>query len=166
MVDTSADLSARQTLPSLRSEEHLASLLQAPLMPFDPTSRFEQAVSFGLEEYLDLVDAMGRAVPPSKRGVIPSSTPRLLHRLGMDAKAFIHAAAHFFRDFASAVGTPAKLIELAAHHQQRCLRRLACVPCFAVSRSAGSIRWQRFAPRLAFDLGAGLSSHGLAEIAK
>lgn len=39
----------------------------------------------------------------------------LLARLGMDAEAFI----------ACAVDTPAKLTELAAHRQQRALRRLA-----------------------------------------
>ena len=56
---------------------------------------------------------------------IPASTPPLLGRLGMDAEAFIASANHFFKNFASAVGTPAKLIELAAHRQQRCLRGLA-----------------------------------------
>jgi REP element-mobilizing transposase RayT len=111
--------------PSLRSEEELSALPEAPLMPFDPTGRFAQAVPFGLEEYLDLVDTMGRAVHPAKRGAIPASTPPLLSRLGMDAEAFIACADHFFKDFASAVGTPAKLIELAAHRQQRCLRGLA-----------------------------------------
>ena len=29
-------------------------------MPFDPTSGFAQVVPFGLEEYLGLVDTMGR----------------------------------------------------------------------------------------------------------
>lgn len=40
-------------------------------MPFDVTSRFEQAVPFGLQEYLELVDTMGRALRPGKRGLIP-----------------------------------------------------------------------------------------------
>lgn len=71
-------------------------------MPFDPTSRFEQAVPFGLEEYLERVDAMDRAVHPTKRGVIPVSTPPLLSRLGVDAEAFIACADHFFKDFARA----------------------------------------------------------------
>ncbi len=123
-VNETTDLPAKQ-LPRLLPEERLSALPKAPLMPFDPTSRFEQAVPFGLEEYLDLVDTMGRAVHPAKRGALPASTPRLLSRLGMDAEAFIACADHFFKDFASAVGTPAKLIELAAHRQQRCLRGLA-----------------------------------------
>ena len=135
IVDESADLSA-QFLPSLVPEERFAALPKAPLMPFDPTSSFEQAVPFGLEEYLDLVDTMGRAVHPSKRGAIPASAPPLLSRLGMDAEAFIHAADHFFKDFASAVGTPARLIELAAHRQQRCLRGLAAARRMFEARAA------------------------------
>ena len=47
-------------------------------MPFDPTSGFAQVVPFGLEEYLGLVDTMGRAVHPSKRVAILASTPPLL----------------------------------------------------------------------------------------
>lgn len=42
-------------------------------MPFDPTSGFAQVVPFGLEEYLGLVDTMGRAVHPSKRVAILAS---------------------------------------------------------------------------------------------
>ena len=114
-----------QKLPGLLSEAELAELPEAPLMPFDVTSRFEQAIPFGLQEYLELVDTMGRALHPAKRGVIPANTPALLARLGMDAEAFIACADHFFRDFAGAVGTPAKLIELAAQRQQRALRGLA-----------------------------------------
>jgi hypothetical protein len=109
----------------LLPEAALAALPEAPLMPFDATGRFEQAVPFGLEEYLELVDTMGRAVHPSKRGVIPPSTPALLTRLGMDGEAFIACADHFFKDFAGAVGTPANLIEVAAQRQQRALRGLA-----------------------------------------
>lgn len=112
-------------LTGLLSEAELSVLPEAPLMPFDVTGRFEQAVPFGLEEYLELVDTLGRAVHPAKRGVIPATTPPLLARLGMDGEAFIACADHFFRDFAGAVGTPAKLIELAAHRQQRALRGLA-----------------------------------------
>lgn len=92
-------------MPGLLSEAELSTLPalpEAPLTAFDPTSRSEQAVPFGLEEYLERVDAMGRAVHPTKRGVIPVSTPLFLTRLGMDAEAFIACADHFFKDFASA----------------------------------------------------------------
>lgn len=94
-------------------------------MPFDPTGRFEQAIPYGLEEYFDLVDSMGRAVHPRKRGAIAPHTPALLARLGMNAESFFAAADHFFKHFAHAVGTPARLIELAAQRQSRALRGMA-----------------------------------------
>lgn len=123
-------------LPSLRPEAELAALPEAPLMPFDPTSRFEQAIPFGLQEYIELVDTMDRAVHPAKRGFIPATTPAILTRLGMDAEAFINAADHFFKDFAGAVGTPAKLIELGTLRQQRCLRGLAAARQVFEARAA------------------------------
>ena len=43
----------------------------------------------------------------------------------MNAETFIAAADHFFKDFAHAVGPPAKLIQLAAHRQSRALRGMA-----------------------------------------
>ena len=49
-----------RTLPGLLSEAEISALPEAPLMPFDPTSGFAQVVPFGLEEYLGLVDTMGR----------------------------------------------------------------------------------------------------------
>jgi hypothetical protein len=120
-----SSLSPVSELPSLLPEAELSALPEAPLMPFDLTSRFEQAIPFGLQEYIELVDTMGHAVHPTKRGAIPATSPPILTRLGMDAQGFINAADHFFRDFASAVGSPAKLIEIAAQRQQRALRGLA-----------------------------------------
>ena len=112
-------------LPGLLPEQALATLPQAPLMPFDPTGRFALAVPFGLEEYIDLVDTIGRAVHPQKRGAIASHVPRLLQRLGMNAEAFIASANTFFRTFAHTVGTPASLIQYAAGRQCRALRGMA-----------------------------------------
>ena len=134
-ADESSPLAA-SSLPSLLAEAELAALPEAPLMPFDATGRFEQAIPFGLPEYLELVDTMGRALHPAKRGAIPATTPPILARLGMDAEGFINAADHFFKDFASAVGTPAKLIEIAARRQQRALRGLAAARRVFESRAA------------------------------
>jgi REP element-mobilizing transposase RayT len=134
-ADESSPLAA-SSLPSLLPEAELAALPEAPLMPFDATGRFEQAIPFGLQEYIELVDTMGRAVHPAKRGAIPSTTSPILARLGMDAEGFINAADHFFKDFASAVGTPAKLIEIAARRQQRALRGLAAARRVFEARAA------------------------------
>ena len=117
--------SSTTEIPHLLPEQVLAALPEAPLMPFDPTGRFAQGVPFGLEEYLDLVDTVGRAVHPKKRGAIASHVPPLLQRLGMDAEAFIACADTFFKTFAHAVGTPASLMKLACARQCRAMRGMA-----------------------------------------
>ena len=75
---------------------------------------------------------------PAKRGAIPASTPPLLGRLGMDADAFIASAHHFFKDFASAVGTPAKLIKLAANRQPPTANRQPPTPAALPAWPGGS----------------------------
>jgi len=42
----------------------------APLMPFDATGRFEQAISFSFDDDLEFVDTVGRRLRPGKRGAI------------------------------------------------------------------------------------------------
>lgn len=79
---------------------------------------------------------MGHAVHPTKRSVIPAITPPILTRLGMYAEAFINAADHFFKYFASAVGTPSKLIKIAVQRQQRALRGLAAAKRVFEARAA------------------------------
>ena len=122
---THATAQGATLLPSLLPEQALAALPEAPLMPFDPTGRFAQGVPFGLEEYLDLVDTVGRVVHPKKRGTLAHRVPPLLQRLGMDAEAFVACADTFFRTFAHAVGTPASLIKLASARQCRAMRGMS-----------------------------------------
>lgn len=43
-----------------------------------------------------------------------ASSPPLLRRVGMNAEAFMASANHFFKNFATAVGTPAKLFARTA----------------------------------------------------
>jgi len=109
----------------LQPERVLASLPEARLMPFDPTGQFARAIPFGLEEYFDLVDTMGRVAHPKKRGAVPHHLPPILQRLGIDAQAFIDSVDTFFGSFAQAVGTPASLAKLACARQQRAMRGMA-----------------------------------------
>jgi hypothetical protein len=109
----------------LRSENDLQQLPVAPLMPFEPTESLATAIPFAFDDYLELVDIMGRAVHPAKRGSIPEENPAILIRLGIDAETFIEYADHFFKEFGSAVGTPANLVALAATRQNRSLRGIS-----------------------------------------
>ena len=110
--------------PRLRGEWDLRHLQPAPLMPFDATGRFELAIPYAFEDYLELVDTVGRALHPKKRGAISAKAPRLLTQLGIDTETFIAHASRFLQEFGHAVGTPARLTELAAARQSKYLRGL------------------------------------------
>jgi len=103
----------------------LAGLSKAPLMPFDATAQFEQGIPFAFDDYLELVDTVGRAIRPDKRGAIPQTTPKILVRLGMNTEAFITHASRFLKEFGSAVGRPERLVALADKRQTKYLRGIA-----------------------------------------
>lgn len=96
-------------------------LPQAPLMPFDATGRTAWAVPFAFEDYVALVEWTGRQVHPAKRGCIPGKQPPILARMGIDGEAFIALSAHFLKAFGSAVGAPAKLVDLCERRQTKFL---------------------------------------------
>ena len=109
----------------LRSEQELQTLPEAPLMPFEATNTLTAAIPFAFDDYLELVDTVGRVIHPAKRGSIPSKTPAILARLSIDAERFISHADRFLKEFGGAVGAPQKLVALAAHRQSRYLRGIA-----------------------------------------
>ncbi|MDY0269696.1 transposase [Trichloromonas sp.] len=109
----------------LRSEADLLQLPMAPLLPFEPSETLAAAIPFAFDDYLDLVDTLGRAIHLGKRGSIPEKTPAILTRLGIDAETFINHADCFLKEFGVAVGTPANLVALAATRQSRYLRGIS-----------------------------------------
>ncbi|MDY0186157.1 MAG: hypothetical protein RBR43_09800, partial [Desulfuromonadaceae bacterium] len=58
-------------------------------------------------------------------GCILEKTPAILTRLGIDADMFIDYSDHLLKEFGCAVGTPEKLVELAAVRQSRYLRGIS-----------------------------------------
>jgi REP element-mobilizing transposase RayT len=99
-------------------------LPRAPLMPFDATGRTAWAIPYAFDDYLELVDWLGRAVHPAKKGRIPPDRPKILGRLGLDAEALAAESGRLLRAFGSAVGAPASLTEARARRQLRYLRGL------------------------------------------
>ena len=91
-------------------------------MPFDATGRTEWTIPFAFDDYLELVDWTGRAVHPTKKGSIGASQPKILDRIGIDGAAFITFATRLLKEFGSAVGAPAALIDLCARRQIKYLR--------------------------------------------
>lgn len=97
----------------------------APLLPFDPTEILPTSIPFAFDDYLELLDAVGRAVHPGKRGYVPDNAPVVLQRLGIDLVAFIEQAGGFLQRFGHTVGAPARLIEIATARNVRYLRGMA-----------------------------------------
>ena len=63
--------------------ERLQSLPYNQLLPFDPTGNQAQAIPFGLEQYLEFTDYLGRAIHPNKKGHIPKDKPAIMQQLGI-----------------------------------------------------------------------------------
>ena len=122
----------------LRSEAELQGLAPAPLLPFEPTNTLAAVVPFAFDDYLELVDTVGRAIHPAKRGFIPPTTPAILSRLEIDAEGFVAYADRFLKEFGCAVGTPTKMVELAAHRQNRYLRGIATARAVFGKRAAAA----------------------------
>jgi hypothetical protein len=59
------------------------------LMPFADEPGNLSSIPFGVKSYLELVDWSGRLVLPTKKGVIPVTTPPILQRLSIDPTRFI-----------------------------------------------------------------------------
>lgn len=109
----------------LHSEKKLSKLVQAKLLPFAPSEIFAAGIPFAFNDYLELVDTVGRAVHPAKRGFILDKTPAILLRLEIDVETFIEYSNDFLKEFGSAVGTPHTLVDLAVSRQCRSLRGIS-----------------------------------------
>ena len=109
----------------LHSEKKLRKLIPAKLLPFAPSEIFAAGIPFAFDDYIELVDTVGRTVHPNKLGFIPDKTPAILLRLEIDVETFIDFANDFLKEFGSAVGTPHTLIALAASRQSRSLRGIS-----------------------------------------
>lgn len=104
---------------SLKSEEQLTQLSKAPLMPFEATEILPASIPYAFVDYLELVDYLGKAIHPTKRGSIPETLPKILGRLNIDPEIFIEHAATSLSEFGTAVGIPDNLTALAAARQKR-----------------------------------------------
>ena len=76
----------------LHNEHRLSLLPQAPLMPFDPSSRNPAAIHFDFVDYLELVDETGRIMREDKKGYIRDTTPKILDQINLQAQTFINQA--------------------------------------------------------------------------
>ena len=121
-INSSSAKSKSQKNPQ---KEPSPTLPESLLLPFDPTESFLSSIPFAFDDYLELVDTVGRVVHPGKRGTIPKTTPAILNRLGINLTSFIEHSDQFLKRFGNNVGMPAKLINLATARNVRHLRGIA-----------------------------------------
>ncbi len=97
-------------------------LPESGLMPFDPTRQMPWAIPFGLGDYVELVDWIGRRQRPDKRGHIGSAQLPILQRLNVSAEAFAEASNRSLKLFGNAIGSPEAMVEYCAKRQMKRLR--------------------------------------------
>ncbi|GAB0147267.1 hypothetical protein McPS_00070 [Marichromatium sp. PS1] len=105
-------------------EAALNRLPPAPLLPFGNPAELPATIPFTFDGYLTLVDSLGRALHPRKRGAIPAELPEILTRLGIAPERFVEHAGFLLKGFGSAIGAPQRLTALAARRECRYLRGL------------------------------------------
>jgi REP element-mobilizing transposase RayT len=111
-----------EALCPLKETSTFNGLPRAALLPFGAAGQCEQAIPFAYNEYVELVDTVGRAIRPDKRGAIPLEAPRILVRLGLNTEAFMAHASRMLKEFGHAVGRPEQLVALAEKRQAKSLR--------------------------------------------
>ena len=76
------------------------------LFPFvgNPREPMPQGLPFKLSDYLELLDWTGRIIREDKRGAIKTNTPKILSRLNIETKNWLHSAQHFERSFKQLAG--------------------------------------------------------------
>ena len=93
------------------------------LLPFaNCTQDKEKNIPFELNDYLELVDWSGRAILDHKRGSIPSNTPPILFRLGINETDWVQHIHYFERQFPTVAGNIEKLKELAEQTSRRWIK--------------------------------------------
>lgn len=100
---------------------------KAPLLPFAQTVRQgeDAGLPFNLQDYLYLLDSTGRAIHPTKHGVMSDSTPRLLATLGLEPSEWIRSVAELHARFRLFIGAPHRLSSLAEQRGWRWIRGLS-----------------------------------------
>lgn len=118
---SSAHTSIRRRLQALDESADAHALADAPLQPV-AGSVPEPALALGLAEYLQLADWSGRVARADKRGVIASSAPPVLARLGLCERRWQAQALGCERNYWRAVGATETLLEKARALGQRWLK--------------------------------------------
>jgi len=84
----------------------------------------DEDISFALDDYLQLVDATGRAIVGEYKGYIPEELPDILNRLGLDADLWLDEIKYFDKWYYKAIGTLDNLKKYCQSIQQKWVKGL------------------------------------------
>jgi REP element-mobilizing transposase RayT len=120
---TSIQQRIRESLKEKPRSANLPSLM--PLVS-GREDNHPNAIGFTSNDYLELVDWAGRAIREDKRGAIPSDTPPILARLGLEPDGFVaHLRGHKGRPHPLVMGPVEKMRETAQQLGQRFIKGLS-----------------------------------------
>jgi len=92
-----------------------------PLANFVAGSQTLQGIPYSLTDYFELVDWTGRAIRDDKRGHIPMSEPKILHKLGIGTETWLETVGNFTHHFHTYVGPEDKLKTICQQQQKKWL---------------------------------------------
>ena len=105
----------------IKVTQDLDKLPEAPLMRFDGSSHtsIDTALPFTLEDYMDLVDKTGRIIRDDKRGFIPSETPLIIAKLGINPDKWIDHIKGFGKCYGACTGSVDNIVNFAERFDRR-----------------------------------------------
>jgi len=105
--------------------ERIRAPLANPLQPFNDQTADREGVPYAYQDYLQLVDWLGRAIHPHKKGRIADATPPILNRLGMDRQVVLDFVGCKTKRWVSALGPAERMRALAQSIGARFIKGVA-----------------------------------------
>jgi len=91
------------------------------LVDFVAGNQTLQGIPYSLTDYFELVDWTGRAIRDDKKGYIPKSEPKILHKRGIGAETWLETVGNFTHHFYTYVGPEDKLKTICQQQQKKWL---------------------------------------------
>ena len=82
------------------------------LAEFTNGSNISDGIPYTLNDYFELADWTGRAIRDDKRGYIPDTEPKIIHKLGIDAEIWMDTVKEYSKGYHAFVGSEAQLKEV------------------------------------------------------
>ena len=78
-------------------------------------------IPYSLIDYFELADWTGRAIRDDKRGYIPKTEPKIIHKLGIDTDTWLETVGNFTDNFYTFIGPIEKLEKICQQQQKKWL---------------------------------------------